>query len=553
MRLSSAHHAVSAGGGLGATWKEDLLASAVVFLVALPLSMGIAIASGVPMDKAASVGLITAIIGGLVVGPLSGSPLQVSGPAAGLAVMVALFIQQHGFESLGIIVLLAGLIQLAAGLLRLGQVFRAVSPALIQGMLAGIGVLIFASQFHVMVDDVPPGTGKEFGGIINLWSLPLAVWKGVSEPMHQPAALIGLLTITTIMLWTTFAPRKLNLLPAPLIGVAVATAAAGLTGLDLKYVPAPEQLLDAVNWPTLAGLGRLTEGAIWLAGLSLAFVASAESLLTATAVDSMQRHAPRTQYDRELAAQGIGNILCGLLGVLPVTGVIVRSSANVLAGGRTRLSAALHGIWILTFVALLPGLLKLIPVASLAAVLVYTGIKLTKLQFAKILWRQDRAEAGIYAATLGMVVMTDLLTGIAVGIGLAFARLLYSFSHLEITITERQDTDTSTKQLKARPEKTPTSVAEYTCVSVVIRLQGAATFMRLPQLAAALETLRPDTHVHVYIHDVTFIDHACLDLLANWEKQFQAAGGELVIDWETLHGVFQRHAWGAHDRHSANV
>ncbi len=194
------------------------------------------------MEKAASVGLITAIIGGIVVGPLSGSPLQISGPAAGLVVMVAMFIQQHGFETLGLIVLLGGLIQLTAGLLRLGQVFRAVSPALIQGMLAGIGVLIFASQFHVMVDDVPPGTGKEFGGLINLWSLPEAVWKGVSETVHRPAASIGLFTIVTVMLWNAFAPKKLEVLPAPLIGVVVATACAALLGLDLKYVPVPEQL-----------------------------------------------------------------------------------------------------------------------------------------------------------------------------------------------------------------------------------------------------------------------------------------------------------------------
>jgi len=537
------------------SWKEDLLASVVVFLVALPLSMGIAIASGVPMEKAASVGLITAIIGGLVVGPLSGSPLQVSGPAAGLAVMVAMFIQQHGFETLGIIVLLGGLIQLAAGLLRLGQVFRAVSPALIQGMLAGIGVLIFASQFHVMVDDFPPGTGKEFGGLINLWSLPEAVWIGVMAPAHRPAALIGLATIATVMLWTAFAPRKLKLLPAPLIGVIVATGCAAFLELELKYVPVPDRLLDAVSWPTLAGLGRLTEGAIWSAGLSLAFVASAESLLTATAVDSMQRHAPRTRYDRELSAQGVGNILCGLLGVLPITGVIVRSSANVLAGARTRFSAMLHGAWLLVFIAFLPAVLSLIPVAALAAVLVYTGIKLTKLQIARILWRQDRGEAGIYAATLGTVVMVDLLTGIAVGIGLALARLLYSFSHLEITVTERQDTGTGSgsKQRKARPEKTRAGVSEYTCVSVVIRLQGAATFMRLPQLAAALETLRPDAHVHVHFDELTFIDHACLDLLVNWEQQHRAAGGELVIDWASLHGVFQRHAWGTYDRHSANA
>lgn len=532
MRHSTLSNAVPAEERFSSSWKEDLLASIVVFLVALPLSMGIAIASGVPMEKAASVGLITAIIGGVVVGPLSGSPLQVSGPAAGLAVMVSLFIQEYGFESLGLIVLLGGLIQLTAALLRLGRVFRAVSPALIQGMLAGIGVLIFASQFHVMVDDTPPGTGKEFGGIINLWSLPQAVWKGILLDIHRPAALIGLLTISMIMLWNALVPKSLKLIPAPLIGVVVATVCAAFLDVELNYVPVPQQLLDAISWPTPAGFSRLTEGSIWLAGLSLAFVASAESLLTATAVDAMQRHAPRTRYGRELAAQGIGNMLCGLVGVLPITGVIVRSSANVLAGGRTRLSAILHGVWIWAFIALLPGVLGLIPVAALAAVLVYTGIKLTKLQFARILWRQDKAEAGIYVATLGTVVMVDLLTGIAVGIGLALARLLYAFSYLEIRVEELESKEGNVTTLY---------------------IKGAATFIRLPQLAAALEQIPPGAHVHVYFHELTFIDHACLELLVNWERQHTMTGGDPLIDLETLRYVFQRHAWSDDAHHATRT
>lgn len=501
------------------TWKEDLFASIVVFLVALPLSMGIAIASGVPIEKAASVGLITAVVGGVVVGPLSGSPLQVSGPAAGLAVMVALIIQEHGFETLGLIVMLGGLMQLASGLLRLGPVFRAVSPALIQGMLAGIGILIFASQFHVMVDDLPPGTGKEFGGLINLSSLPEAIWKGVAEPVHRPAALIGLLTIATVMLWTFFAPKRLKLLPAPLIGVVVATAVATLLGLDIKRIPVPEQLLDAVSLPTAPMFSRLSEGAIWLAGLSLAFVASAESLFTATAADSMQPHAERTKYSRELSAQGVGNILCGLMGVLPITGVIVRTSANVMAGARTRTSAFLHGVWVLLFVALLPGVLALIPVAGLAAILVYTGVKLAKLQFAKSLWDQDRAEAAVYVVTLVGVVGLDLLTGIMLGIGLAFARLLYTFSHLEIRVDEDKESG-----------------------DVEIYLKGAATFIRLPQLAAVLERPPANARVQVHLERLTYIDHACLDLLVNWEQQHRSAGGELLLDWGALHALFQQHA-----------
>ena len=256
---------------------------------------------------------------------------------------------------------LAGGFQFLAGVLRAGQWFRAVSPAVIQGLLAGIGILILAAQFHVMVDDKPPGTGKEFGGILNLATLPQAVWKGLSETDHRPAAMLGVITILAIVLWTVFVPKKLKFLPAPLVGVVVATIAAALFQADANFISVPNNLLEAMQFPTLGDPGSVfagpslieAVGPILLAGLAQAFVASAESLLTATAVDSMQQHAPRTNYDRELMAQGTGNLLCGLVGALPMTGVIVRSSANVLAGARTRTSTILHGAWLLVFAVLL--------------------------------------------------------------------------------------------------------------------------------------------------------------------------------------------------------
>lgn len=501
---------------------QDLFASVVVFLVALPLSMGIAIASGVPMEKAAAVGLMTAIIGGLVVGPLSGSPLQVSGPAAGLTVMVAAFIQQFGFETLGIIVAIGGLIQVLAGLLRLGPLFRAVSPALIQGMLAGIGVLIFASQFHVLVDDVPPGTGREFGGVINLGLLPAAIWKGVTAPEHQPAAVIGLLTISIVALWAVLAPKALRLVPAALLGVVAATATATALGLDVRRVPVPDRLLDAARVPGLADAEALRDVGIWLAGLSLAFVASAESLLTATAADSLQRRAERTRYSRELFAQGIGNILCGFLNLLPLTGVIVRTSANVMAGGRTRLSAFLHGAWILLFVLLLPGLLSMIPVAALAAILVYTGAKLVKVDFATDLWRQDRMEALVFGVTFAGVVGFDLLTGIMLGIAVSLARLVYTFSHLSVSLEKDDDRR-----------------------FVHVDLDGAATFIRLPKFAAALESIPAGYEAHIHLSRLSYIDHACLTMLVDWGESYEAGGGRLHLDRDILHRLFEEKTWRA--------
>jgi MFS superfamily sulfate permease-like transporter len=342
-----------------ATFGRDFLASIVVFLVALPLCMGVSLASGLPPMA----GIITGIIGGIIVGAISGSPLQVSGPAAGLTVLVWQLVEQLGVEMLGVVVLFAGLIQLAAGLLKLGQWFRAVSPAVIHGMLAGIGVLILASQFHVMLDYKPIGTG-----IQNLLGMPGALMTAYNEGgSHLMAGAIGALTILTIMLWGTLTPKSWRIVPAPLVGVLVAIAAARLFELQINYVNVPENIWSVTIFPTPERLARIIEWPILLGAISVAFIASAETLLCATAVDQLHR-GPRTKYDHELAAQGVGNTICGALGVLPMTGVIVRSSANVEAGAVTRMSAILHGVWLLLFVSVIPYSLSYIPLSALAAI-----------------------------------------------------------------------------------------------------------------------------------------------------------------------------------------
>ena len=409
------------------TYGQDLLASVVVFLVALPLCMGISIASGMPPTA----GIITGIIGGLIVGVLAGSPLQVSGPAAGLSVLVLQFVQANGVEMLGVVVLFAGLFQLAAGVLRLGQWFRAVSPAVIHGMLAGIGVLILVAQFHVMLDGKPLGTG-----IQNLIGMPGALLTAIEAGDHRlKAAGIGLLTIVTIAGWS-FAPKSWRLMPAPLVGVVVAMLAAGLLGLsDIHYVVVPDNIWSTVVFPTPDNLMRILEAPILIGAISIAFIASAETLLCATAVDQMHR-GPRTKYDRELSAQGVGNALCGLLGVLPMTGVIVRSSANVDAGAVTRLSAIMHGVWLLLFASVLPFTLSYIPISALAAVLVYTGYKLAYPKIVPTLQKFGTSEVAIYFITVATIVATNLLAGVVVGLVLSLLKLLYAFSHLEVRKVE---------------------------------------------------------------------------------------------------------------------
>jgi len=493
---------------------KDALASIVVFLVALPLCMGVSIASGVPPTA----GLITGIVGGLVVGFLAGSPLQVSGPAAGLTVLVWQIVQQQGLAMLGVIVLLAGFMQLIAGLLKLGQWFRAVSPAVIQGMLAGIGVLIFSSQFHVMLDKKPIGNGLQ-----NFDGIPAALLDTLSRGGSSAHALmIGVLTLIIMALWMSYAPKKLKVLPGPLIAVSIAVAISALMQLDIKYIPDllahPEDINNiwsVIQYPTLENLKRAFEPAILMTAVSVAFIASAETLLCASAVDQLHQ-GPRTKYDKELAAQGVGNTLCGLLGVLPMTGVIVRSGANVDAGAKTRASAILHGAWLLLFVAVLPFTLKYIPVASLAAVLVFTGYKLAYPKAVPDLLKYGKSEVAIYLVTIITIVMTNLLEGVLLGLGLSILKLLYAFSHLEIT----WDEDVINQRTR-------------------LFLKGSATIIRLPLLAEQLEQVRPGSDLQLHVEELNYIDHACLELIANWEKQHITTGGRLHIEWEALSNKFR--------------
>ena len=346
---------------LKAVLPRELLASVVVFLVALPLCMGIAIASGMPPAK----GLITGIIGGLVVGWLAGSPLQVSGPAAGLAVLVFELVRQHGMLMLGPILLLAGFLQLVAGRLRLGCWFRVTAPAVVYGMLAGIGVLIVLSQIHVMLDGAPKPSGLD-----NLTGFPAALAEAIpilGGGLGWQAGLLGLSTMLVMYAWDKLRPQRLRFVPGALLGVGLTTVVSLVLALQVKRVEVPENLADAIDWLRPSDLLNLADPQLLIAAFAVAFIASAETLLSAAAVDRMHS-GQRSDFDKELSAQGVGNMLCGLLGALPMTGVIVRSSANVQAGATTRLSAMFHGLWLLAFVLLLSSVLQSIPVASLAGV-----------------------------------------------------------------------------------------------------------------------------------------------------------------------------------------
>jgi MFS superfamily sulfate permease-like transporter len=347
---------------------------------------------------------------------------------------------------------------------------------------------------------------------------------------HLSAAEIGLLTIVTIVLWGSVTPKSWRIVPAPLVGVLVGMLAAALFKLDaIHYIQVPNNIWSVTVFPTTEKLMRLTEPSILISAISIAFIASAETLLCATAVDQMHR-GPRTNYNRELAAQGVGNAICGFLGVLPMTGVIVRSSANVHAGAVTRASAIMHGVWLLLFASALPFTLLYVPVSVLAAVLVYTGYKLAYPKIVPSLLKFGKSEVFIYAVTVVTIVATNLLTGVLVGLGLSLLKLLYVFSHL---VVRKEENAASNR--------------------VDLYLSGAATLVRLPLLAAELEMLKPSSHVHVHINELDYMDHACIDLLTNWDRQHATTGGSLTIEWDELSRKYhQRRGPKARAAHAAD-
>lgn len=487
---------------------NDLVASVVVFLIALPLCMGIAIASGVPP----AAGIITGIIGGIVVGSLGGAPLQVSGPAAGLSVIVFELVHRLGLPLLGPVLLLAGLLQLTGGWLKLGRWFRAISPAVIYGMLSGIGILIVAGQFHVMVDDKPRSSG-----VANILAIPESLWKGISPPdgtVHHLAAAVAVLTLASILAWNKFRPKSMRVVPGSLVGVVVGTGTTALLQLPIKHVDLPANLFASFALPNAGTLSHMLDPQVFLAAVTIAVVASAETLLSASAVDRMHT-GPRTNFDRELSAQGVGNMLCGLFGALPMTGVIVRSSANVQAGAKSRLSAILHGTWLLALVMMFPGVLKTIPTAALAAILVFTGFKLVELKHVKRLLEYGKFPLVIYLATVAGIVIEDLLTGVLIGLGLSLVKVLYKATKLEIEVVAPEN--------ERRAD---------------ITLRGSATFLRLPMLQDAIERMPADRVIHLHVENLHYVDHTCFEMLQAVGKQMADRGGALVVPWDVLSSRF---------------
>ncbi|KND32740.1 SulP family inorganic anion transporter [Streptomyces acidiscabies] len=472
--------------------KEDFAASLVVFLVALPLCVGVAVASGVP----AELGLITGIVGGIVTGLMRGSSLQVSGPAAGLTVLVFEAVQEFGLPALGVIVLASGALQITMGALKLGRYFRAISVSVVEGMLAGIGLVLIAGQLYSLI-----GTKAPESGLGKIAGLPEAFVDAAGSATALSSLALGAGTIAVLVLWKRM-PAKVRTVPGPLAAVGLATAAALVLDLPVATVEV-KGLLDSIQPPSLSAFGELA--GIGLLGTVVAFtlIASAESLFSAAAVDRLH-DGPRTEYDKELMAQGVGNTICGALGALPMTAVIVRSAANVQAGARTKASRVLHGVWLLLFAALFPDLLAYIPIPALAGILVHAGAKLVPVRAIVSLWREHRGEALILVVTAVSIVAVSMFEGVLIGLALAVAKTAWEASHIKLEVVDKG----------AGP------VQAY--------LSGNATFLRLPKILDSLESLPQDRPVELDLSGLHHLDHACRTALESWAERHSAVGTEPV-------------------------
>lgn len=487
--------------------RADVPASLVVFLVALPLSLGIAAASGAPIMA----GLIAAAVGGIVAGSLGGSPLQVSGPAAGLTVIVAGLVQEFGWQVTCAITAAAGVVQLLLGISRVGRAALAVSPVVVKAMLAGIGITIMLQQIHVLLGSQPAGSALE-----NLTGLPAAI-----TGLELHAALLGLAVVVILLAWKHL-PPALRRVPGPLAAVVAGTALSVAFAPGVERISFSGSILDAVALPQLPdGNWRAAAFAV----LTMALIASIESLLSAVAVDKMQ-NGPRTNLNRELLGQGAANIVSGSLGGLPVTGVIVRSATNVEAGARTRASAVLHGVLVLTFSAFFAGLIQLIPLAVLAGLLVVIGARLVKI--ADIRTSLRTGDLPIYAVTLLCVVFLNLLEGVLIGLALAAASVLWRVLRAFV---------------QAHPPVTPSVLWRVT-------ITGSCSFFALPRLNRVLHTVPEGRDVLVELN-ADYLDHAFREAVLAWRKQYEATGGTVLVE-EHGNSLFRDAAHQAPKRREAS-
>lgn len=426
-------------------WRDDVRASIVVFLVALPLCLGIALASNAPLVS----GLIAGIIGGLVIGSLSKSPVSVSGPAAGLTVIVVNAISDLGdFQSFTLAVAIAGMIQLIFGLCRGGVIGNYFPSSVIKGMLAAIGIILMLKQFPHAVgfdSDFMGNDAFEQRDGLNTFS---EIWQAI-QSCHPGAIVISVFSLFLMLGWERLAGkghRIFQLIPGALGAVFLSVlfnklwsgSSLELGAQHLVNLPFTnfQGILAEMRFPDIS---RIMDPQILIVAVTLALVASLESLLSVDAADKLQGEGLRTDKNRELIAQGIGNTLSGLIGGLPITAVIVRTSANISAGAKSKLSSVLHGLWLLLCVGTIPAILNLIPLSTLATILLLVGYKLAKPSLFKSVWAKGKDQFIPFVVTIAAILFTDLLFGIGIGLLVGFFFVVKASHHQSLTMVSDGD------------------------------------------------------------------------------------------------------------------
>jgi carbonic anhydrase len=483
---------------------RDLIAGVVVFLVALPLCLGIALASGAPLLS----GLIAGVIGGILVGILSGSHVSVTGPAAGLAAIVLAQITSLGsFEAFLLAVFLAGGIQLGFGLFKAGFLANYFPTNVIKGLLAAIGVLLILKQVPHLV-----GYDKDWEGDMSFVSgsggNTFTDLVAAAEAFLPGALLVGLIALAILVAWDR-TPLKKTIVPGPLVAVVAGTLVSEMLvwtgsgwqvdGSHLVNVPVIGG--DNFTWSELLRMPdftRLGDPAIYVAAVTLAIVASLETLLNVEATDRLDPQRRWTPQNRELVAQGVGNMAAGLVGGLPMTSVIVRSSVNVNAGSRTKLSCIFHGVLLLGSVALLPGLLNRIPLSALAAVLVVTGFKLASPQLVRSMWREGTAQFIPFAVTVLAIVFTDLLVGVLIGLATSLAFILWSNLNRGFRVIKEEHVGGLVHR---------------------IELANQATFLHRAHLNLTLGEFRPGDQVLIDARTCDYVDRDILTTIREYAQE----------------------------------
>lgn len=474
--------------------KSDFPASIVVFFVAIPLCLGIALASGAPLFS----GLIAGIIGGIVVGSISGSQIGVSGPAAGLAAIVLTAITSlGGFENFLVAVVLGGIIQLIFGIARAGVIGYYFPSSVIKGMLTGIGLIIILKQ-------IPYFFGRD-----------TSIAGGFMEQISYGSTAIALVSMAILLLWETVLTKKakiFQLIQGPLVAVlvgilySVSTQGDATWGIDSKQLVSVPTDIASLNFITTPNFAAITDINVWVIAFTIALVASLETLLCVEATDKIDPEKRVTPKNRELIAQGVGNVLSGMIGGLPVTQVIVRSSANIQSGGKTKMAAIIHGILLLGSVVTIPVLLNKIPLSVLAAILLIVGYKLAKPALFKSMYQLGWKQFVPFVVTITGIIFTDLLVGIGLGLVVGIFYVLYdSYKNSHSMIHHEVE---SGKEI------------------VKMELAEEVTFINKAPISYELESLPENSELEIDVTKTKFLDNDIIEIIDDFlesseEKQIK--------------------------------